>query len=129
MSFIHYEIVAHVDPTDPIQFGAPSRPKVLREIDPQVVEHVLKSFSPRLDHIVELSQDGCAICVWSSVPSVPWATIERFLTRLADEANAVVLSQLLVVWYPESAKSLYEANLDAISASWDDYRRRHDERK
>jgi hypothetical protein len=114
MSFVHYDLVGHIDPRDPIEFGRPSRPKILRRIDPQHVHRTLKSMPTSIENLVNVDDDGCAYVIASTGSSM-------FLKRLADEAGAIVMNQYLAVWYPASAKAEYEAVLDELSRRWQEY--------
>jgi hypothetical protein len=71
MSFVHYEVVGHFDPRDPIVFGSPCRPKPQRSIDPNAVNRVLKSLTHSIDHIVSVAEDGYLYYEWSADLSIP----------------------------------------------------------
>ena len=119
MSFIHYELVGHFDPCDPIVFGIPSHPKSQRSIDTDSVNRVLKSLPHSIDHIVTVTEEGYVYCQWSADID---GVVDLFLKRLADETGAVVMSQMFEIWYPDAAKAQYDANLDELGRRWKEYR-------
>ena len=122
MSFIHYELVGHFDPCDPIVFGVPSRPKPQRSIDPDAVNRVLKSLPHSIDHIVTVTEEGYVYCEWSADLSIPDGVVDLFLKRLADDTGAIVMSQMFEVRYPDAAKAEYDANIDELGRRWEEYR-------
>jgi len=129
MSFVHYEIVGHIDPSDPVAADWPPHPKVVRVVDPAPVVRVLSSMAKKIDHIVHITSDGFVRCQWSSDLSVGRETVELFVRRLADEIGGIVMDQEFHVYYPDSAKEVYLSQLPEILQRMQEARMRWDQQR
>ena len=127
MSFIHFYAVGHFDPLDPIAFDFPARPKSQRPVDPIAVNEVLKSLPHNLDSIVSVTKEGYVYCEWapSRGRSIPMETVTQFVRQLADKIDGVVMDEMLLVTYPESARLQYQENLEVLDRRWSEFDRAH----
>ena len=127
MSFVHFYAVGHFDALDPIAFGFPARPKPQRPVDPIAVNDVLKSLPHNLDPIVSVQKEGYVYCEWapSRGRSIPMETVEQFVRQLADQIGGVVMNEMLLVTYPESARLQYQENIEELDRRWSEFDRAH----
>jgi hypothetical protein len=110
MSFVHFHLVADVDPSDPIdpEFMIP---KVLRPIDRETVDRVLSAMPTKMDHIVSVESYGAVRC--RLYVGVANEVVDQFARQLADEIGGVVIGDD-GIWYPVAAKDLYDVHRSAI---------------
>jgi len=100
MSFIHYSIGGHFDPSDLESISPRHAPVPTRPLDVARVATLLASYDDALAHCVEI-RDGYAYCEWSADRS---GRAIEFVKRLAEIEGAIILeSPMHEVSHPPEA--------------------------
>jgi hypothetical protein len=91
---LHWYIVGHFDPNDPVDKSEkPYRPRVLRPIPLAVAEQAEKEFGPDVSEYLSYCDTGCVYCNWSFAKRDLWSRVMDFAFFLADREHAMVIDE------------------------------------
>jgi len=76
MSFIHFEWIGHMDPSDPYELSLPIEPKVIRPVSRSVLQQRIADAPMPLEHMVDYSASGLVTLTWTIPPKIDDATIQ-----------------------------------------------------
>jgi len=125
MSFIHYQVVGHFDPRDPIIFGYPSYPKPVRPVDPDAVSRAIAALPLGMEKAISITERGYVYCESTAAPRDLLPVFHELVKQLADQLGGVVMGQYFEIQYPLTAKAEYEASLQDLQRRWAEYQFQH----
>jgi hypothetical protein len=113
MSFIHYTVVGHFDPTKLF----PNRPiQPLRPLSAQAIDGLLTQSRSEVRDYVDF-HDGYITVQWAPCPTGLMKEVHRFAYRLAEQEQCIAAeSPLLIIGYPESAHQIQRQTCEALMA-------------
>jgi hypothetical protein len=114
----HQDYVGHFDPRTGIDYSA--RPPMLKPSWPvsrEAYERTLARFDPPVAHCVVYRPEGWVVCDWTGAcllghpthaPLRLSAAVRDFARTLAENDDAVVMTEMFVIWFPAWAKQAQE---------------------
>lgn len=101
---LHWLVVGHFDPLDPIDMSEkPYRPKPLRPISREAAERAEVAFGPDIGEYVGYADSGCVYCNFSLARHELRDRLRDFAYFLAEREQAVVIDERYMVWWPADA--------------------------
>jgi len=112
MSFIHWDVVAIVDPADVFELPdrancLPAKLKILAAVPEDEVKAIFADASSTIRDAIEVREDGSVWLCWSS-PLGEASQMHELAMRLADSVGGVVMTGMFQILSPKSARRVQQ---------------------